>query len=104
MPRRRSLLLALPLLLGTTGGSVQAKVASRTDGQGWSLTGEITAEPAIPGVSGSLTGRYGVFPPLHAEGDRGRPADFSFDRMRFEYPSIDAAGLARGVPRPLIDT
>ncbi|WP_030410499.1 hypothetical protein [Streptomyces sp. NRRL S-1448] len=32
------------------------------------------------------------------------PALFSFDKMRFAYPSIDAAELARGVLRRIIDT
>ncbi|MEU9497246.1 hypothetical protein [Streptomyces sp. NPDC048196] len=44
---------------------------------------------------------FGVFLPLHAEGGR---LDFGFDRMRFEYPSIDAAELVRGVLRRIIDT
>ncbi|MDX8031401.1 DUF4157 domain-containing protein [Lentzea sp. BCCO 10_0856] len=51
-------LLTLGELPGIRGGTVKAKVAKKKDGEGWSLAGEVTAEPAIPGVTGSITGRY----------------------------------------------
>ncbi|MFC5219688.1 DUF4157 domain-containing protein [Streptomyces coerulescens] len=50
--------LTLGRLPGISGGVVKAKVAQRKDGRGWSVAGEITAQPAIPGVTGSVTGRY----------------------------------------------
>jgi hypothetical protein len=50
--------LTLGRLPGIEGGEVKAKVAQRTDGQGWSLAGEVTARPAIPGVTGTIIGRY----------------------------------------------
>lgn len=50
--------LTLGRLPGISGGTLTAKVAPRKDGQGWSLAGDITAQPAIPGVTGSVTGRY----------------------------------------------
>lgn len=51
-------LLTLGELPGIRGGTVKAKVARRKDGEGWSLAGDVTAEPAVPGVTGSITGRY----------------------------------------------
>ncbi len=43
--------------------------------------------------------RFGVFLPMHAEAGR---FDFSFDRMRFEYPSIDPTEIAGGVIRHIV--
>lgn len=50
--------LGLGKLPGIKGGTVDGKVAPRKDGQGYSLSGGVTAEPDIPGVSGSVTGRF----------------------------------------------
>ncbi|HEY1378912.1 MAG TPA: DUF4157 domain-containing protein [Gemmataceae bacterium] len=50
--------LALERLPGVKSGEIKARVAERKDGQGWSLAGQVTAEPAIPGVTGAITGRY----------------------------------------------
>ena len=51
-------MLALGELPGIRGGTLRAKVRQRADGVGWSLAGEVTAEPAVPGVTGTIGGRY----------------------------------------------
>ena len=43
--------------------------------------------------------RFGVFLPIHAEAGR---FDFSFDRVRFEYPSIDPGDIAKGAIRHVV--
>lgn len=50
--------LGLGKLPGIKGGTVDGKVTTRKDGQGYSLSGGVTAAPDIPGVSGSVTGRF----------------------------------------------
>lgn len=50
--------LGLGKLPGIKGGTVDGKVTTRKDGQGYSLSGGVTAEPDIPGVTGSVTGRF----------------------------------------------
>jgi hypothetical protein len=50
--------LVLGALPGIRGGTVDARIAQRSDGQGWSLSGSVSAAPAIPGVEGTISGRY----------------------------------------------
>jgi hypothetical protein len=50
--------LGLGKLPGITGGTIEAKVAERKDGQGYTLSGGVTAQPAIPGVTGTIGGKY----------------------------------------------
>jgi hypothetical protein len=48
--------LTLGKLPGIEGGTIDAKV--KQVGEGWSLSGGVTAKPSIPGVTGSVTGKY----------------------------------------------
>jgi hypothetical protein len=61
---------------GIKGGKLAATVKEGTDG--WSLAGDITAEPAVPGLTGAVKGTY-------ADGAFGVEADLAYER-----------GLAKG--------
>jgi hypothetical protein len=45
-------------LPGIRGGALQGRIAQRPGGQGYSLTGDITLQPSIPGVASDIHGHY----------------------------------------------
>ena len=45
-------------LPGLRGGTLQGRIAQRPGGQGYSLAGDITLQPSIPGVTSDIHGHY----------------------------------------------
>jgi len=43
---------------GLRGGTLQGRIAQRPGGQGYSLAGDITVQPSIPGVTSDIHGHY----------------------------------------------
>ncbi|WP_250037741.1 eCIS core domain-containing protein [Paractinoplanes maris] len=83
---------------GIKGGKVSATVAQSPVG-GWSLAGGITAEPDVPGLSGTVGGTY-------ADGAFLAEADLAYERglakgtvkLGVTNRTLDQAGLPTGPP------
>jgi len=60
-------------LPGLRGGTLQGRIAQRPGGQGYSLAGDITLQPSIPGVTSDIHGHY-------EDGAFGVEADVGYKR------------------------
>ncbi len=84
--------LGIGKLPGIEGGTIDAKVQQGVDG--YSLSGGVTAKPSIPGVTGSVTGKYddGAF---LAEADLGYQRGMLNGRVRL---GVTNQALSEGKP------
>jgi hypothetical protein len=81
--------LTLGKLPGIEGGTIDAKI--KQVGEGYSLSGAVTAKPSIPGVTGSVTGKYedGAF---MAEADLGYQKGMLTGKVKLGVTNQDASG------------
>jgi hypothetical protein len=93
--------LTLGRLPGIEGGEIAARVQQGAGAAGWSLAGSVTARPAIPGVTGTITGQYadGAFA---AEADLGYQRGMLNGRLRLGVTNqaVGADGRPGGPPVP----
>lgn len=88
--------LTLGKLPGIEGGTIDAKI--KQVGEGYSLSGGVTAKPSIPGVTGTVTGKYedGAF---LAEADLGYQKGMLNGKVKLGVTNQDAtSGRPAGPP------